>query len=393
MEAIHRYRISLSVWIAIIGIIYRIAPGEPTWMNPSDVISTGGRILLEHSLPPIGQQQDNASLLQHVVSIQQFPGGDGSTTLVGRLYEPVRVLEGEPLPVQVPVPVVVMAHGLGLTQDCRLQPFIDALIEEGLAVFTFDYATFGWSSGWPRHQVIPTRHIADLKAAVGHIRQSPNINTRVDTTRIALWGTSLGGGHVLSLAAMDPDIRAVVANVPHIRSGLEGILGMIQRDPWKASIGLIKVLMALVKGMIMTGFNTLTSDHETLYIPLHGQPGSAAMMQNLGDDEGYGHLVKELPWSLGWRNLASISSVIPVLLYRPLNTISQVKSPALLIAAEFDTLCPAADSEAAVRLLDTNKTRLLTVSGISHFDIYDGEPLQHVLQETRSFLRQELLVE
>jgi pimeloyl-ACP methyl ester carboxylesterase len=114
------------------------------------------------------------------------------------------------------------------------------------------------------------------------------------------------------------------------------------------------------------------------------------MMQNPGDDEGYGSLVKNLPATLRWNNLASVSSVVPVLLYRPFNTVHQITSPTLFISAEEDTLCPAADSFAAVKKMNPDKARLHVMKGLGHFDVYSGEALQVVLNETIRFLREHL---
>jgi cephalosporin-C deacetylase-like acetyl esterase len=36
----------------------------------------------------------------------------------------------------------------------------------------------------------------------------------IDSSRIALWGTSFSGGHVIVVAARHPEISAVVAQVP-----------------------------------------------------------------------------------------------------------------------------------------------------------------------------------
>ena len=322
--------------------------------------------------------------------MQQFPGWDGSTQLFGKLYLPKpkegadRVTKSTLLP-----PIIVMAHGLGLVQDASLNPFIRAFRDEGYAVLTFDYATFGYSEGLPRHQVIPSRHVEDLKGAIEHVRK--NLSETVDTDRIALWGTSLGGGHVLRIAADDSKVRAVVANVPHVKSAFESILGTIRRDPYHASLGLIQVSGALAKWIVTKFLNILSlASDTTTYIPLHGRPGSSAMMQNKGDDEGYGSLVKKLPTTIQWNNLASVSSVVPVLLYRPFNTVHHITSPTLFVTAEEDTLCPAADSIAAVNKLNPDKARLYTMKGLGHFDVYSGEALQVVLNETVRFLKENL---
>lgn len=62
------------------------------------------------------------------------------------------------------------------------------------------------------------RHIEDYKAALDHVRRT-KLGERVDASRIALWGTSFAGGHVLRVAAEDRppthvgSIRAVVSQV------------------------------------------------------------------------------------------------------------------------------------------------------------------------------------
>ena len=69
---------------------------------------------------------------------------------------------------------------------------------------------FGESGGEPRQVVdLPSQH-EDLRAAVAWVRGRDD----VDADRVALWGNSLGGAHVISVAADDPRIVAVVAQIP-----------------------------------------------------------------------------------------------------------------------------------------------------------------------------------
>ena len=177
-------------------------------------------------------------------------------------------------------------------------------------------------------------------------------------------------------------------HVPHVHSGLEGVMGTIVNDPILGTLGLVKVTGALLKWLMsaVIEFVLPSRSGTSLYIPLHGKPGSMAVMQNLGDDEGYGRLVTNLPPSIQWRNCVSISSVLPMLFYRPLNVVHQISSPTLLLAADQDTLCPSNAVEAALAQMDPSKTRLILLPNASHFDVYDGELLQRVLQESRDFL-------
>lgn len=71
---------------------------------------------------------------------------------------------------------------------------------------------------YPVTLLTPHRHIEDYRAALDYVR-GPALVGRVDSSRLALWGTSFAGGHVIKVAAADvvPDrvgsIRAVVSQV------------------------------------------------------------------------------------------------------------------------------------------------------------------------------------
>ena len=362
----------IAIAASFLAVIFQVTPVEKSWMKPADIKK------LEHPLPRIGSGENYL--------LQEFSGGDGLTRLVGRLHLPEtspmdQHLEEEDAPRP---PIIVMAHGLGLVQDAKLDIFVQEYTKEGIAVMTFDYATFGWSEGWPRHQVIPRQHVNDWKAALEHVRT--RLQNKVDTQRIAVWGISLSGGHVLRLAATDPDIIAVVSIVPHIKSGLEGVIGTIRNDPLPALIGLAKVGAALLKWVMIELLGVFLPEYGEAYVPLHGSPGSAAVMQNPGDDEGFSRLVQNLPESLQWKNRASVASILPLLSNRPFNVVDQISCSTLHMAASLDTLCPAEAVEAATNRMDRNKTRHIILEGASHFDVYEGQFLQRVLQETRSFL-------
>jgi dipeptidyl aminopeptidase/acylaminoacyl peptidase len=125
------------------------------------------------------------------------------TRCAGWLYRPAGI--------QKP-PIIVMAHGLAAEKSFRLAAFAERFVENGMAVFAFDYRNFGDSDGEPRNLVSPTRHIQDWKSAIGHVRKLQDI----DLKRIALWGSSFSGGHVLVIAARDPGISAVISQVPFV---------------------------------------------------------------------------------------------------------------------------------------------------------------------------------
>jgi pimeloyl-ACP methyl ester carboxylesterase len=94
-----------------------------------------------------------------------------------------------------------MVHGFTGTRD-QLTCYAEAFARAGLAVLTFDYRHFGESEGSPRQIVDIGKQMEDWRSAIAMARTLD----RVDSKRIALWGSSLSGGHVINLAAEDPTL-------------------------------------------------------------------------------------------------------------------------------------------------------------------------------------------
>ena len=94
--------------------------------------------------------------------------------------------------------------------DWIVPDFAERFAAGGLAALVFDYRYLGVSGGEPRQLIDTRRQRVDLRHAVEFARSRPD----VDATRIALWGNSLGGSHVIHAAAEDTEIAAIVANVP-----------------------------------------------------------------------------------------------------------------------------------------------------------------------------------
>ena len=128
-----------------------------------------------------------------------------------------------PKNIQKKVPVLVMGHGLGGQKDFGFDRYGQMFSDEGIAVFAFDYRTFGGSSGEPRHWVSPKRHVQDWHSAVSYIQS--DLVDKVDPSKIFLWGTSLAGGHALVTAGnLTDQIAGVVAQARKGESPRSSIL-------------------------------------------------------------------------------------------------------------------------------------------------------------------------
>ncbi|MFF0079307.1 alpha/beta hydrolase [Streptomyces canus] len=113
-----------------------------------------------------------------------------------------------------PVPVVVMGHGLGATREMGLVPYAERFAATGLAVLVFTYRNLGDSGGGPRQVLSMTKQLADWDAALEYAAGLPE----VDRQRVAVWGSSLVGGHAIAVAARHPPRRSSSASAEPIRS-------------------------------------------------------------------------------------------------------------------------------------------------------------------------------
>ena len=108
-------------------------------------------------------------------------------------------------------PVVVMAHGFSAVAE-QLAAQASAFARAGFAAFVFDNPGFGLSGGFPRQEVDPVAQLRAYRDAVGYVRTLP----AVDPERIALWGSSFSGGHVLQAGALDPRVACIVSKAPFV---------------------------------------------------------------------------------------------------------------------------------------------------------------------------------
>jgi len=107
-----------------------------------------------------------------------------------------------------------MGHGFGGTKNMLLENYAIRYQKAGFATLIFDYRFLGESEGEPRQLIWIPYQLEDWSAAVAYARSLKEI----DPSKIALWGTSMSGGHVIVIAAKDKNIACVSAQCP----GLDG---------------------------------------------------------------------------------------------------------------------------------------------------------------------------
>ncbi len=131
----------------------------------------------------------------------EFPS-EGAT-LRGRLYV-------APSPARPP-PVVVMTHGFSATvNEMIADRYAEAFREAGFAVLLYDHRGLGMSGGEPRLQINKWVQARGYRDAMTFLERRRD----VDGSRIALWGDSMSAAEVIVVGAIDPRVKAVIAQVP-----------------------------------------------------------------------------------------------------------------------------------------------------------------------------------
>ena len=286
----------------------------------------------------------------------------GGVELVGYLHHSAEVSEK--------LSLVVMGHGFSGTQD-RLFYNAGRFAESGFSALTFDYRSFGESGGEPRQVVGIEDQLEDWRAAIRFARGLEG----VDPERIALWGSSLGGGHVVSVAAEDPRIAAVVAQIP--------FNGFPRRVEGRSSLGTIRLLWAMIVDAARGRLGL-----SPRYIPMVGEPGEVAVTATPRANEHIAALEGERGGS-SWRNEVAPRGLFGMMRYRPGKVAHRLAMPLLVSIAEDDREGP----EEFTRQLAERAPRgeLFRYPG-DHFDLY-RDPVRHrVLADQIEFLRTHLAV-
>lgn len=269
-----------------------------------------------------------------------------------------------------PYTTVIMAHGFGLTRHCGLEPFRDAFLAAGYAVFQFDYRHFGDSEGMPRQLLLPGKQVADWHAAILCMRKREDVDTR----RIVLWGTSFAGGLVTVVAARDPGIAAIIAQCPM----MDGLASVLELMRYAGAGQGVKLTAA---GLWDTANALLGQPAKT--IPSAGRPGEVAAMTSHDAYDGYTALMPE-----GVPNEVAARAALVLPLFRPVRHAAKVICPALIQICTQDTVAPASAAEkAAARMPMADVIRYDT----GHFDIYQGAERDKSIADQVAFIDRQVV--
>lgn len=279
----------------------------------------------------------------------------GKDTCVGYLFTPANA--------KGPLACVVLGHGFTGTQD-RLEGSAERFASEGMAALTFDYRCFGESSGRPRQVISIKGQLQDFRNAIAFAKGQPNI----DADRIGIWGSSLGGGHVISLAGTDPTIAAVVAQVP--------FNGFPKKVEGRSKADTNKLLRAMIKDALRGFFG-----RPPYYIKAVGNPGELAVMASPQAQK-----TVESMQSAQWQNKVAPRALLEMMAYKPGKVAANIKVPVMVCVGAFDK-----ETQGDVtRQLAVGPKAELVEYPFSHFEFYEPNNRKKILDDQALFFKRTL---
>ncbi len=274
---------------------------------------------------------------------------------------------------EVSIPAIVMAHGFGSPRALRLYAYAEQFVAAGYAAVVFDYRGFGDSDGEPRQLLDISMQHADWKAALAFARALPGI----DADKIVAWGTSFGGGHVLTVAGRGEPLAAVIAQVPHV----SGPAAM-------RATGLASSLR-IAPYAIRDQVNALLK-RDPVYVPLVGRPGDLGIMTTPDALPGLEQLIVDSDLAPdAYRQDVAARIGLKIGLYSPERVVSKITCPTLIQIARNDAITPCAVAQRAARRIPHATVRIYDCS---HFDPYVEPAFTGIITDQLAFLRENVPV-
>ncbi|MFF1957031.1 alpha/beta hydrolase [Streptomyces sp. NPDC058220] len=266
-----------------------------------------------------------------------------------------------------PHPAVVLVHGFGATHDMRLDQYEQAFADASMVVLSFDFRHIGASEGIPRQLVSIPRQLADIDAALAFLADDP----RVDPTRIALWGTSMGATHVLLAAAEHPELAAAVVQCPvmnTMNAAFSSGLGAVAKLAGPITSDLIRAALRLPRR----------------YVPLVDDPGKTAIVTVPGAKDGWYGMV---PPGASFDNRVTASVGFELVKLNASRRAASIRAPLLVCVSDHETLM---DPRIAAKTAERAPRGTALHYPADHFEVYHPPLVDGIIRDQVAFLTRHL---
>ncbi|HET6736907.1 alpha/beta hydrolase [Mycobacterium sp.] len=266
-----------------------------------------------------------------------------------------------------PHPAIVLLHGLGATHEMMLSQYEQHFAAAGIATLAFDYRNTGASDGKARQHISTRAQQHDVAAALAHLKALPDI----DSGRIGLWGTSLGGMNVIRVAAGRADVAVAVVQCPIVHGpGAARRLGLLAS---------LRITPAIVQDALR-----VMARRGRRYVPIVGPPGSRAMVTVAGAEAGWNSTV---PPGGHFDNRIAAADAVAMVTTSAIRHARNVKAPLLVCVCDRETLMDPQYAELVARRAPRGVARHYDSD---HFEIYHPPLVNQALADQTAFLQEHL---
>jgi pimeloyl-ACP methyl ester carboxylesterase len=271
-----------------------------------------------------------------------------------------------------PHPTVVLVHGGGAVHDMQLPGYESAFAAAGFATVAFDYRHFGDSDGEPRQVMSVRRQLEDVEAALAFVKGRSDL----DAARTALWGTSFGANHVLTVAARRPDaVTAAVVQCPIVRgravATASGLANVVRLTP------------AIVGDVLAAATHT-----RRRYVPIAARPGERGFVNRPGAHDGWHSVVP--PDGSTFENRVTAASALGILVYDASRRAKDIRCPLLVCISEREELIDVGLVERVAADAPKGEVRRYDAD---HFDVYFPPLRDRIVADQLGFLGRHLVSE
>lgn len=231
---------------------------------------------------------------------------------------------------------LVMAAGLAVPKECGTDLLAQRMHTAGFSVLAFDYRRLGESGGGQRGLTRINEQLDDWQAAIAYARTLPEVDPR----KIAIWGFSISGSHIYTVAARNPDLAAAISH-----SG--------SADGWAATRNAVPHanLRPLLKASLLAALDAIGTrlGRDPILIPLSGESHEVAAIHTPDSKNGLRALNPGGKYDGIWTGKVAASSAMRVGYYSPGRIAKQIKIPFLVIESLQDGVAPPGPAAEAAK--------------------------------------------
>lgn len=277
-----------------------------------------------------------------------------------------------------PFPTVIMAGGWCYVKEIVMPNYADYFIKEGFAAILFNYRNFADSEGRIRQHLNPWWQIEDYRNAISFAETLPE----VDSERIAAWGISYSGGHVLIVGALDPRVKCIVSTIPVV----DGYANMNRAHGESR-------FRVLQKAILDDRRNRFKDESKRGYLPM-SSPKPAEELCTWPYPEVkeifLEHKRKVAPLHEHINTIESVELLCTYTVFPYLSRI--VDTPTMMVVAEDDHITLWDLEVEAFRQIKSQKKKLFVIPKTTHMTLYkDMDRLAIVATQEAAFLNEWLI--